>query len=257
MVAGPLLVIVGPTASGKTALSIELAKKYNGEIVCADSRTVYKGLTIGTAKPTAQEQQEVPHHLLDVVHLDEIYTAVNFKAHATSAIDDILSRGKLPILVGGSGLYIDALLYDFKFSPKGAKRDSTNSRHANKEIPQERSVLRSQTLILGLTVDRQVLRGRIEKRVRDMLKNGLVHEVEELVRKYPQSKALDAPGYKAMVAYLKDELSLDKATERFIINDYQLAKRQVTWFKRNKDIRWLNTSAEADVLVTTHMNKKS
>ena len=126
----PLVVIVGPTASGKTALAIHLAEKYNGEIVCADSRTVYKGLDIGTAKPSVSEQQRVRHHLIDVVEPDGTFSVADFKMLAVEAINDIESRGKLPILVGGSGLYIDAVVYDFSFSD-GTKRDESNPRHAH------------------------------------------------------------------------------------------------------------------------------
>ena len=124
-----LLVIVGPTASGKTALAIELAERMNGEIICADSRTVYRGLDIGTAKPTPEERARVPHHLLDVVDPDQPFSVADFKRLAEQAITDVRRRDKLPILVGGSGLYIDAIIYDYQFSAAGTKRSEQNPRH--------------------------------------------------------------------------------------------------------------------------------
>src|SRR5688572_21256799 len=111
----PLIVIAGPTASGKSALAMKVAKKYNGEIICADSRTVYKGMDIGTAKPSAVDRKEVPHHLLDIVQPNQPFTAADFKEQALAAIDDISGRGKLPIMVGGTGLYIDSVIFDYRF----------------------------------------------------------------------------------------------------------------------------------------------
>lgn len=251
-----LLVIVGPTASGKTALAIELAQKFNGEIVCADSRTVYKYLDIGTAKPTKEERALVPHHLLDVVNPDEPFTVADFKKLANQAIKDIQKRGKLPILAGGSGLYIDSVIYDYQFSPANSRRDSQNPRHLAKDIPAKRSGLGQDTFIIGLDISREELKTRIEKRVSQMIKDGLVDEVEFIHQKFPNSKALDAPGYKAILAYLNDGLSLDEAQALFIKNDLQLAKRQKTWFKRNNSIHWAHNRGQAVDIATTVLNKK-
>jgi len=250
MAPGPLIVIVGPTASGKTALAIELAQKFGGEIVCADSRTVYSGMDIGTAKPTADERAEVRHHLLDVASPDEAFTAADFKELANEAIKDIVSRGQLPIMVGGSGLYIDAVLFDYGFAPQGAARDPKNPRHMSKSVPRPRKDLRDNTLIIGLSVPREVLRERIEGRVEAMIRHGLLEEVRHLLSKYPDSKALDAPGYKAFRGYLAGLVSLDEAKASFVRNDLQLAKRQRTWFKRNPYIHWFDDSDEALAFVT-------
>ncbi len=253
-----LLVIVGPTASGKTALAIELAKKFDGEIICADSRTVYKHLDIGTAKPTPQEQELVPHHLLDIVEPDQPFTVADFKKLANEKIKEIQMRGKLPIMVGGSGLYIDSVIFDYQFSKSGSKRDSQNPRHLAKEEPSQKSAtLRENTLVIGLQVPRDVLRRRIEARIEQMLENGLISEAGKLINSYPGSKALDAPGYKAFTEYLAGRLDLDEAKALFIKNDFQLAKRQMTWFKRNNSIHWIENRGQAVEIATTFLNKKS
>jgi tRNA dimethylallyltransferase len=254
--AGPLIVIVGETASGKTALAIELAEKLGGEIICADSRTVYRGMDIGTAKPTLEERARVPHHLLDVVNPDETFTAADFKRLANQAIDDIASRGKLPILVGGSGLYIDAVLFDYSFADSGAARDPQNPRHAAKEAAGSKSELRPNTLVIGLTVEREVLRERITNRVDAMVRAGFMNELKELAAKYGwDAPALQAPGYKAFRGYLGGSLNVDEAKALFVQNDLQLAKRQRTWFKRNDSIHWLPNRYEAVEIATTFLSK--
>lgn len=254
-----LLVIVGPTASGKTALAIELAQKFNGEIICADSRTVYKHLDIGTAKPSPEEQKVVQHHLLDVVEPDEPFTASDFKKLASEAIQDISARSKLPIMVGGSGLYVDAVLFDYQFSEAGAKRDKTNPRHVDKSAQGSRGEMRSNTIVLGLKVDRETLRSRITTRVDAMVAAGFLKEVAYLLGRYPDSKALDAPGYKAFRRYLEGQISLDEAKSLFIKNDLALAKRQMTWFRRNNAIQWFD-SAQGALTAATNLlidSKKS
>lgn len=252
---GPLVVIVGETASGKSALAMMLAKKFNGEIICADSRTVYKDMDIGTAKPSMQDRQEVPHHLLDVVSPDEPFTVAQFKEAALKAIEDVSSRGKLPIMVGGSGLYIDAVLFDYGFSDDAAPRDPANPRHISKDAPRHRNTLRPNTLIIGLSVEKDVLRRKIEQRAREMLQHGLTEEVNAVRAKYPASKALQAPAYKAYIEYLDGALTDEEALARFIQNDLHLAKRQRTWFKRNKSIHWVDNPEKSVELVTTFLNK--
>ena len=237
--AAKLLVIVGPTASGKSDLAMKIAKLCNGEIICADSRTVYKGLDIGTAKPTIEEQRAIPHHLLDVVLPDQMFTAADFKVRAERAIEELKGRGRLPILVGGSGLYIDAVLYDYAFSEPGAQRDAANERHLAKDVPAIKKPLRTDAVIVGLHVPRDVLKRRIAGRIDKMLEAGFLDEVRSVQAKYPNSKALLAPGYKAFADYLNGQMSLDDAKALFIKNDSNLAKRQMTWFKRNKNIHWL------------------
>lgn len=255
MATGPLIAIVGETASGKTALAIELAEKFDGEIICADSRTVYRGMNIGTAKPTASERSRVPHYLLDVVEPDEPFTVADFKRLANEAIDDIAKRGKLPIMVGGSGLYVDAVLYDFGFSPDNAARDEVNPRHVSSGESGSRKKLRKNTLVLGLNLEREVLGRRISQRVDAMVEGGMVEETKRLIENYPNSKALDAPGYKAFRGYIEGLLDLEQAKALFVQNDMKLAKRQRTWFKRNNSIHWIRNRDEIVDITTTFLSK--
>ncbi len=239
-----LLVIVGPTASGKTALGIELAKRLNGEIICADSRTVYKYMDIGTAKPTDKEKQGIKHHLLDLVEPDENFTAAMFKKLALDAIEDIRGRGKLPIMVGGSGLYVDAVLYDYDFAEAiVAKRDEQNPRHRVAGSSHSKKPLMKGALVIGLNPERSELKQKLKNRVDTMIEEGFVVEVERLNRDYPDSRPLQSPEYRAFIEYIEDKLSLDEAKEIFVRRDYQLAKRQMTWFKRNPDIQWFDSPA--------------
>lgn len=256
MANAPLIAIVGPTASGKTALAIKLAQQFNGEIIAADSRTVYKGMDIGTAKPTAAEQALVPHHLLDVVTPDEPFTVADFKKLAQAAIQDIAARGKLPILVGGSGLYVDAVLFNYSFSPSGSGRDTVNPRHASKGTTHTRQPLREHTLVLGLTAPREVLKQNIEARTKAMMSDGFIEEARQLHEQYGEVKALLTPGYTAAVAYMQGASSLEEVEQQFARNDSQLARRQLTWFRRNKSIQWVSDLSQVVDLVTTFLNKK-
>lgn len=284
---GPLLVVVGPTASGKTALAIDLAKKFNGEVICADSRTVYEGMDIGTAKPTADEMDGIPHHLLSIVTPDQKFSVADFKQAALGVIDDIGSRGKLPILVGGSGLYIDSVLYDFTFRPvndhiretfKDASVDELQA-ELNKqgiELPENSlnrryllrsleaggpshssSELRPNTLVVGLAVDQEILKQRIEKRVHGMLEAGLVNEVKQLATQYNwELPAMQAPAYKAFRSYVEDTVELEQAIADFVMYDSRLAKKQRTWFKRNNSIHWVTDPSNVVDLVTTFLNTR-
>jgi tRNA dimethylallyltransferase len=283
----PLIAIVGETASGKSALALKLAQKYAGEIIAADSRTIYRGLDIGTAKPNPEERKLVPHHLLDVVNPNEPFSAADFKQRAEQAIHEISKRGHIPFLVGGSGLYIDAVLYNFAFRPKadpavreqylhlsveelqgllqekgiGLPANSRNPRHLIRALETEGRVaaprpLRANTLIIGLQVDRERLKQNISQRVEQMISQGFIEEVRAVAAQYGwQAPALQAPGYKAFKSYLADEISLDEAKAAFIHNDLQLAKRQRTWFKRNKSIHWVENEEQAVDLITTLLNK--
>ncbi|MDZ7785772.1 MAG: MGMT family protein [Candidatus Saccharibacteria bacterium] len=251
----PLVVIVGPTASGKSALGMQLAKKFGGEIICADSRTVYKGLDIGTAKPSQEDQETIPHHLLDVVDPGESFNVVDFKRLANQAINEISARGKLPIMVGGSGLYTDAVLFDYEFSAPSAPRDPQNPRHLHKEAPRSRKPLRPDTLIIGTSMERHELKKRISKRVEGMIEAGLAEEVRWLAQKFPESKALQAPGYRAVLRYFENDISLQEAKNLFIQNDYRLAKRQMTWFGRNEYIQWAKDQRQAVEFATTFLYK--
>jgi tRNA A37 N6-isopentenylltransferase MiaA len=158
---------MGATASGKTALAMELASKFNGEIICADSRTIYKGMDIGTAKPTAEEQKLVPHHLIDLIEPGEKYTVYQFKKDALRAISEIRARGKTPFLVGGSGLYLYAVLFDYGFD-NGTRRKEPIS----------------DCVAVGIDVDKETLRQRIGQRFQKMLEVGFIDEVARLVKKY-------------------------------------------------------------------------
>ncbi len=282
-----LIAVVGPTASGKTSLAIDLARKYNGEIICADSRTVYKDMDIGTAKPNKKEQAGIAHHLLDVVSPDQSYSASQFQADSKVVINDVIGRNKLPIVVGGSGLYIEGLLYDFKFGEPQpeirakllglsleqlqdeaqrlninvSEQTLKNPRHLMRAIERGGGVpsktnLSENYLIIGLRVKKDILDQRIEQRVDTMLANGLINEARDLNEKYgSDAPALLAPGYKAFGEYINGTLSVNEAKRQFIRNDKQLAKRQMTWFKRNKDIQWVDNKIEAEQIVETFLSK--
>jgi tRNA dimethylallyltransferase len=285
----PLIVIVGETASGKTALGIELAKRFNGEIIAADSRTVYRGLSIGTAKPTIQEMDGVQHHLLDVVDPDEHFSAADFKRLANKGMADIAGRGRLPIMVGGTGLYVDSIIYDFAFRPAPnpglrAKLEKLsveelqdiisarglplpenpkNPRHLIRVIETDgrrevQNTLRENTLIIGLSIDREVLKEKLAKRVDVMVEAGLIDELQRAAKQFGwDAPALQATGYKAFRQYIAGEVTLEKAKTLFVRNDLMLAKRQRTWFRRNKSIHWICKKEEAVDLITTFLNKVS
>ncbi len=241
------LAIVGPTASGKSDLALKMAMTYQGEIIAADSRTIYKGMNIGTAKPSLQDQKLVPHHCLDIITPDQKFSASEFKHLANTAIIDIQSRGKLPIMVGGSGLYIDSVLFDYQFSEFSAERDPQNPRHLKKTEQLSRpKKLIPNTLVIGLCVPKEVLHERIEQRIDAMLAAGLLQEVQNLLKTYKlEAPGMLAPGYKEFSRYLRGQVSFEEAKNQFIKSHKQLAKRQMTWFKRNKNIQWFASGEEA------------
>lgn len=287
----PLVVIVGETASGKTALAIEIAKKLNGEIICADSWTVYRGFDIGTAKPTEAEQRDVPHHLLDVADPSEGFSAAVFQRMAKVVIEDITSRGKLPIMVGGTGLYTDSILYDYSFLPPSdlAKReelnalsleellakaeamqldtstiDTRNKRRVIRLIENDgvlptKSSLREHTIVLGIRRPLEELRERIVQRVDVMVHDGLAEEVARLGERYGWNcEPMKAPGYTAFSHFVKGSITLEQAKERTVSQHLQLAKKQRTWFKRNDSIQWVEPEYQnADIpgLVLKTLNK--
>ncbi len=286
--AAPLIVIVGETASGKSALAMELAKQFDGEIISADSWAVYKGFDIGTAKPTKQEQADIPHHLIDVAEPQEGFSAVVFKRLATKAIEDIQKREKLPILVGGTGLYIDSVLYDYSFLPpsdpelrqelnvmtlselikkaEDMKLDTTGIDMRNKRriirlienngVRPTKHDLRPNTLMLGVRRPPNELENRITKRIDAMVEQGFPDEVKQLGEQYGWDiEPMRAPGYRAFADYVKGQISLDQAKLRNKQNDLQLAKKQRTWFKRNSSIQWLTDPSNAVEIVTTFLNK--
>lgn len=285
----PVIVIVGETASGKSALAIELAKQFNGEIISADSRTVYRGMDIGTAKPTLEERQGIAHYGFDLAEPRRQFTAYDFQQLAKKCVANITNRYKLPIIVGGTGLYIDAYLYNFVFRPRADEttrsklqmqpvselqkrvidaglalpENTQNPRHLRRLLevgppPQQIKTLRPNTLVLGLMVPRNELEQRITARVESMLDAGLVDEVKALTDRYGSVEALRAPSYKAFASYLKGEIDLAEAKHRVIRDDLSLAKRQRTWFKRNPHIHWIegeNKLAQATKLVSAFLHR--
>ncbi len=285
----PLLVIVGETASGKSALAVELARRFNGELICADSWTVYEGFDIGTAKPSVAERAEIPHHLLDVADPGEGFSAVVFQKLAQAAIADISGRGKLPILVGGTGLYIDSVIFDYGFLPAtdpavraelnalslegvlaraeemgldttdidlGNKRRVIRLIENNGARPTKQT-LRPNTLILGLHTEREVLAERVERRVDAMLDAGLEAEVRGLVEEYGwEAEPMKGVGYGQWKDYFLGEQTLEETRAKIIKATMDLAKRQRTWFKRNNSIQWLadrDKLEQAVDITTTHI----
>lgn len=237
-----LLVIVGETASGKSALALELAKRLNGEIICADSQTIRKEANIGTSKPSKSDQKTIKHHLIDIIEPDEPFNVAQFKGLANKAINDIANRGKLPIMVGGTGLYIDSVIYDYQFG--GNQSDK---------------ILRPSTLIIGLQTEREQLKQKIYARTHQMIKNGLASEAENLAKKYGwDCEALQGIGYREWREYFAPKHAEKSQTEQVQVEEIEaninkdtleLAKKQRTWFKRNKSIHWQNTPVNLDTIV--------
>ena len=267
----PLIVIVGPTASGKTSLAIQLAKKYRGEIICADSRTVYCGMNIGTAKPSLGEQQGVSHWGLDLVDPGDSFSVSQFKDYARQKIKEIRSRGNIPFLVGGTGLYIDSVIFDFQFGAKYSKEkranlqemtiselqqycvnhdvalpeNSKNKRYLIRAIeragkkPSGLEVPLSNTIVVGITTDKQLLRQRITDRAKKMFKDGVVEETIELANSAGWcNEAMTGNVYPIIKKLIEKEIDEDQAVREFIVSDVNLVKRQLTWFRRNSFIEW-------------------
>lgn len=268
----PLIVIVGPTASGKTALAIELAKKFGGEIICADSRSIYKYMDIGTAKPTKSERAMVPHFGLDLVEPGDYFSAADFKEYALQKIDEIRARGHIPFLVGGTGLYVDSVLFDYQFGEKADeglrqelqrmtldqlheycqkndislpenyknKRYVIRSIEKNDKKTSKNSEPLSNSIIVGISTDKSILRSRIEQRAEQLFENGVVDEARMLGKKYGwNSEAMKSNIYPLIHLYLEKRMSLDDVKNTFITLDWRLAKRQMTWLRRNSFIHWL------------------
>ena len=266
----PLIAIVGPTASGKTSLAVRLAKQYGGEIICADSRTIYKGMDIGTAKPSPHEQALVPHWGLDLVEPGQRFTAVDFQRYANRQIAAIRQRGRIPFLVGGTGLYVDAVLYKFQFSMVNKKlmqqlqgysietlhehcqihnielpSNKYNKRHVINTIVREGQQLQrsvhvdKNTWVVGIATPRDVLRKRIAERTEQLFAHGVVQEATELAAQYSwESEAMTGNIYPIIHKLQQGEYTLEQAKAAFCAADWHLAKRQMTWLRRNPDIIW-------------------
>ncbi|TDF99846.1 tRNA (adenosine(37)-N6)-dimethylallyltransferase MiaA [Paenibacillus piri] len=286
-----LLVLVGPTAVGKTRLSLRLAAEYGAEIISGDSMQVYRGMDVGTAKATPQERQLVPHHLIDIHDPDHPFSVAEFQERATALIFDIHGRGKLPFIVGGTGLYVESVCYSFQFSESGSDEafrseqaayaaeygaeallerlrqidpDSAERLHAN----DQRRIIRAleiyhltgerlsdmlkvqkkqspyELCIVGLTMDRALLYKRIEERVDQMIAEGLVDEVEGLLKQGygKQYISMQGLGYKEIIDYLQGNLSWEAAVELLKRDTRRFAKRQLSWFRHMKDIHWVDVS---------------
>ena len=278
--------IIGPTAVGKTHLSLKISEKYDIEIISADSRQIYKYMDIGTAKPTPEELHGVPHHFIDIKFPDEYYSAGKFGKEARSRIDDIIARDKIPLVVGGAGFYVKALaeglfeaeihdarvkqklrnevvekglaeLYERlkRVDPQSAARIHANdkqrilralevweiSRTPLSKYHQEDEVTSNfNAVYFGLTTDRSLLYRRIEKRVDDMIRDGLVEEVKSIMEKgYSEDlSSLQTVGYKEVFQYFHGALSRDEMIALIKQNSRNYAKRQMTWFRKNKEIEW-------------------
>ena len=290
----PLVILTGPTAVGKTKLSIELAKQINGEIISADSMQVYRRMNIGTAKITEVEKEGIPHHLIDILEPWEDFNVVAFQSYAKQAVQTIRDRGKIPIVVGGTGFYIQALLYGIDFTenesntelrnrletesekdggislhrylmqidPAAAKAIHPNNRKRviraveyyeltgqrisehNEEQRQNEPVYNSAYFVL--TMNRDELYQRIDMRVDQMLQEGLISEVEALLAEGCKEDMLSMQGlgYKEIIRYLNHELSLEEAVYILKRDTRHFAKRQLTWFRREREVIWLDKDAE-------------
>ncbi len=283
-----VIVIGGPTGVGKTALSIELAKAIDGEIVSADSMQIYQEMNIGTAKPEEQEKQNIPHYMLDFLKPNERYSVADYKKDAKKAIQKILAKGKTPIIVGGTGLYIDSLIYEIEFPDietdfsyrkeleeiaqkeglevlyeKAKKIDAKAMEKISKN--DKKRILRVLELyhqtgktktqldsesrkepeydykIFAINMDRDILYNRINQRVDSMIEKGLIEEVEAIYKKYNEfPTAMQALGYKEVVEYLEQKISKEEMIEKIKQESRRYAKRQLTWFRKNKQTIWLN-----------------
>ena len=283
-----VIVICGPTASGKTALSIELAKKINGEIISADSMQIYKEMDIGSAKPTEEEQQGIKHYMLDFVEPSKRYSVAEYKKEAEHCIEQILSKGKVPIIVGGTGLYVNSLIYGIEYSdikideeyrkklddivqteglenlynkaleidPEAMKTISKNDKKrimrvleiyhetgknkTQQEIESRKNGIKYNYIVYAINWDRQELYERINKRVDIMIEQGLIKEVENLITNYPDMPtAIQGLGYKEIKDYLDGKLTKEESIEKIKMETRRYAKRQFTWFRKNKNTIWI------------------
>lgn len=298
-------VIGGPTASGKSKLAVELAKKVNGEIISADSMQIYKEMNIGTAKVNKEEMQGVQHYLVDFVSPDERYSVSNFKKDAEKAIEEILEKGKTPIVVGGTGLYIDSLIYGIEFQneeveleyreklnkiadekgleslykkaqeidPEAMKKISINDRKriirvleiyhktgktkTEQELQSRKNEVKYEYKVFAITMDREKLYERIEKRVDFMIEQGLIEEVKQILEKYHTfPTAMQGLGYKEVVEYLEGSCTKEEMIEKIKKETRHYAKRQLTWFRKNKEIIWLDGEKSTDENVSIILGLK-
>lgn len=289
----PLVVIVGPTATGKSEIAIELADEFHGEIISADSRQVYRGMDIGTGKVLADQQARVPHHLLDMVEPTEQFTLAQFQKAARVAITHIQDRGRLPFLVGGTGLYVQAVVDNLKIPPvppqtklraeleklslsklqeRLKQADPVGYEAIDQQNPRRliRAIEVSETtgipfsklksagpprfdlLMIGIRKTRDSLQTRLERRFNERLERGMVKEVEKLHHQGVSWEQFEAFGleYRRLAEYLQGKLTYQEAVEKARADLFKFAKRQMTWFKRDKRIHWVESEDEAEQLVS-------
>ena len=299
-----IAVIVGPTASGKTVVAVELGEKIDAEIVSADSMAIYKGMDIGTAKPTIEERQRVPFHLIDVVEPEQSFTVADYQELAVQAVEDILARGKTALVVGGTGLYVRALIDGLNIPGPGpdpnlrkklreeAEEKGASYLHsklaavdhvaASRIFPRDiKRIIRAlevyyqtgkpmsevldetrnsstrypDALWFGLTMERATLYRRIDKRVDDMINRGFVDEVKQLLAKgcNPSMQSMQGLGYKEIADYLENRCDLETAVELIKRNTRRFAKRQMTWFRANERIHWIDVGNMSPVEVAENI----
>ncbi len=256
-------VIVGPTGSGKTGVAIAVAKEVDGEIISADSRTIYKGMDIGTAKPSMVEREGVIHWGFDLVKPGERFTVADWKEYAETKIEQIEIRGKKPIIVGGTGLYVDALIYDYKFEivGKGHGEDrgvcikklngrTTNLSQDNTEKYPDRQEMCAKYKVFGIKWDTDKLKERLYQRAEQMFCNELYEETNRLVKEFGwDNQAMKSDVYQFAWRYMQGEISREEAVRLNTIDDWHLAKRQMTWFRRNENILWLPLEKVKEIVI--------
>jgi len=284
-----LVAVVGETAAGKSQFALNLAKLFNGEIIAADSWTVRRDLDVGTAKPSQADQLQIPHHMLDIVTPCQDFNAAQFKSMALQHIQEVQRRGAVPVLAGGTGLYIDSVLFDYSFAPPAdeatrqiynamtqaellqlaeqkklstANIDTRNKRRiirlleTNGAQPNKKA-LRPDTLVIGVELDRAALHQRIEQRVLRMIEQGLEAEVKQLISRYGwECEGLKGIGYREWQPYFVGSASLEEVTQDIIRSTKQLAKRQRTWFRTNKHINWCSSYTQAEQQMDAFMQNQ-
>ncbi len=281
----PIVVIAGPTASGKSGLAMEMAVKYNGEIICADSRSIYKYMDIGTAKPDIDDRNLVPHWGLDLVQPGQYFSAADFKNYADDKIKEIRKRGHVPFLVGGTGLYIDSVIFDYQFGPKADSwfreileqktvlelqeycknnniklpENHMNKRHLIRSIETKGETASLNTsiidncIVVGITTEKSVIMERIKTRIVQMIELGVIEEAKMLSTKYGwDSESIKSNIYPIIRQYLDKKITKDELIDKSVTTDWRLAKRQITWLKRNKLIQW-GSLVEAKEIIEKHL----
>ena len=284
-----VIVIGGPTASGKSGLAVELAKRINGEIISADSMQIYKEMNIGTAKISEEEMQGIKHYMIDFVSPAERYSVSAYKKQAEKCIEEILNKGKTPIICGGTGLYIDCLIYGIEFleeeidetyraklneiaetegleklynmaleiDPEAMKKISKNDQKriirvleiyhktgktkTEQDLESRKNGVKYNYKVFAINMDREVLYDRINKRVDKMIEEGLIEEVKSIIERYEEfPTAMQGLGYKEVVDYLNGNVTKEEMIEKIKMETRRYAKRQITWFKKNKETNWIN-----------------